>query len=72
LILVFAVGIAITGYVAHSFLQQNAQDEVIQQARLMMGAAGGMRTYTTKQVGPLLATMESETRSFPPQRIPAY
>lgn len=72
LVLVFAVSIGITAYVARGFLEQNAQDQVIQQARLMMGAAGGMRTYTSKQVGPLLAGYENETNAFPPQRIPAY
>jgi protein-histidine pros-kinase len=72
LVFVFAVGIAITGYVAHNFLQENAREEVIQQARLMMGAAGGMRTYTSKQVGPLLAAHEGESSNFAPQRVPAY
>lgn len=72
LVFVFATGIAITGYVAHNFLQLNARAEVIQQARLMMGAAGGMRTYTSKQVGPLLAAHESASTEFAPQRVPAY
>jgi protein-histidine pros-kinase len=72
LLLVFAVSIAITGYVAHNFLQDNAREEVIQQARLMMGAAGGMRSYTSKQVGPLLAEHEHDSRTFPPQRVPAF
>ena len=72
LILVFAVSIAITAYVAHDFLQQNAISEVTQQARLMMGAAGGMRSYTSKQVGPLLAQHEADSKTFPPQRVPAY
>jgi len=72
LVLVFGVGMAITAYVAHNFLQENARGEVIQQARLMMGAAGGMRTYTSKQVGPLLAAHESSSKTFAAQRVPAY
>ena len=72
LIFVFGVGIAITGYVANNFLQENAREEVVQQARLMMGAAGGMRTYTSKQVGPLLAAHQSDSKGFAPQRVPAY
>jgi HAMP domain-containing protein len=72
LIFVFAVSVGITAYVAHDFLQQNAYEEVTQQARLMMGAAGGMRTYTSKQVGPLLAAHDSDSRNFVPQRVPAY
>ena len=43
LILVFAVGIGIAGYFSREFLERNAQDQVLQQPRLMMGAAGGMR-----------------------------
>jgi protein-histidine pros-kinase len=72
LVLIFGVSIAITAYVAHNFLQQNARDEVVQQARLMMGAAGGMRLYTSKQVGPLLAAHEHDSPGFAPQRVPAY
>jgi protein-histidine pros-kinase len=72
LLLIFGVSIGITAYVAHDFLQQNARDVVVQQARLMMGAAGGMRTYTSKQVGPLLAAHEHDSPTFAPQRVPAY
>lgn len=72
LIFVFAVSVSITAYVAHDFLQRNAYAEVIQQAGLMMAAARGMRSYTSKQVGPLLAAHDSESTSFLPQRVPAY
>jgi hypothetical protein len=66
LLIVFAVGIAITGYVAHSFLQESAIEDVVQHARLMMAAAGGMRTYTSKQVDPLLAAQAGESKNFAP------
>jgi HAMP domain-containing protein len=72
LILVFAVSMTITSYVAHNFLQENAREEVIQQARLMMGAAGGMRSYTSLQVEPLLAEHDRESKQFLPQSVPAY
>jgi HAMP domain-containing protein len=68
---VFGVSIAITAHVARNFLRENAREDVIQQARLMMGAAGGMRTYTSEQVGPLLAH-GSQAKNFAPQRVPAY
>ena len=54
LILVFGSGVAIAGYLSHQFLERSARSQVLEQARLMMGAAGGMRTYTSEQVGPLL------------------
>jgi hypothetical protein len=54
LILVFGSGVAIAGFLSHRFLERSARSQVLEQARLMMGAAGGMRTYTSEQVGPLL------------------
>jgi protein-histidine pros-kinase len=69
---VFALSMAITGMTARNFLRQIARDQVLQQARLMMSAAGGMRTYTSKQVGPLLAQYESSDHPFAPQRVSAY
>jgi protein-histidine pros-kinase len=51
-------------------LQQNAREEILQNARLMMEAALSSRTYTVNQVKPLLEThMKYE---FLPQTVPAY
>ena len=72
LILVFGAGAAAAGYFARSFLQQTAHDQVVQQARLMMGSAGAMRTYTSKQVGPLLQEHQARINSFLAQTVPAY
>jgi HAMP domain-containing protein len=72
LVVIFVISVAVTGYVAHNFLQQDARDQVIQQARLMMGAAGGMRSYTSKQLEPLLAAHATDSEGFAPQRVPAY
>ena len=72
LLLVFALSLTIIGYLARSFLQEGARQEVIDQARLMMGAAGGMRTYTSEQLEPLLAPHQRESKKFAPQRVPAY
>ena len=72
LILVFGAGAAAAGYFARSFLQQTAHDQVLQQARLMMGSAGAMRTYTSKQVGPLLQEHQARINTFLAQTVPAY
>jgi protein-histidine pros-kinase len=72
LILVFGGGAAAAGYFARSFLQQTAHDQVVQQARLMMGSAGAMRTYTSKQVGPLLQEHQARIDTFLAQTVPAY
>ena len=39
---------------ARSLLQANAREQIVQNARIMMETASSSRTYTTKQVAPLL------------------
>jgi protein-histidine pros-kinase len=70
LILVFGSSVALAGYLSHQFLEKSARSQVLEQARLMMGAAGGMRTYTSEQVGPLLNGLRGN--GFQPQVVPAY
>jgi HAMP domain-containing protein len=65
--IVFGIGFAAAAYLAHGFLQKNATDEVIQNAQLMMETALSMRSYTTKQISPLLSG-----EAFHPQSVPAY
>jgi len=72
LILIFGTGIGIAGYISRNFLERSAQEEVLQQARLMMGAAGGMRTYTTQQLVPLLQAHQARIKTFLPQTVPAF
>jgi HAMP domain-containing protein len=70
-LIVFGVGFALAAYMARGFLQKNATDEVIQNAQLMMETANSVRSYTTKQIKPLLLADKSDT-SFHPQTVPAY
>jgi hypothetical protein len=49
-----ALCVGAVGYVARELLQENARQQVIQNARIMMETALSSRTYTTKQVAPLL------------------
>jgi HAMP domain-containing protein len=69
---VFGIGLAVVGYVAHRFLDQNARAQVLQQARLMMEAAGSARAYTTNQIKPLLEGEQAHMRSFLPETVPAF
>jgi protein-histidine pros-kinase len=69
-ILVFALGLAATGYVSWALLERNARDEIAQNARLLMDTAIATRTYTGTQVNPLLQTQMKYT--FLPQSVPAY
>jgi protein-histidine pros-kinase len=69
-LLVFIVGLAISGFIARSLLQQDAQDQVIDRARLLMEKASVVSSYTANQVAPLLSTQMKYT--FLPQSVPAY
>jgi HAMP domain-containing protein len=70
LLLVFAVGFVSAGYVCNRLLQQNAREEIMENARIMMEAALAVRTYTATQIKPLLDTQMKYT--FLPQSVPAY
>ena len=67
---IFLLGFVVAGYVSHRVLQQNAREEILQNARLMMESALSARTYTNTQVKPLLETQLKYT--FLPQTVPAY
>lgn len=69
-LLVFAVGLGASGYVARKMLQDGAHEEVLDRARLLMESAMAVSTYTATQVAPLLQTQMTYT--FLPQSVPAY
>ena len=70
LILVFTIGLGITGVLSWNILQENARKEVIERAGLMMEAALAVRSYTVSEIRPLLALQM--TKEFLPQSVPAY
>ena len=70
LFLVFAAGMAVSAYVSHRLLQNNAKDEVLRNAGLMLEAALSIRGYTVSQVKPNLEAQLQE--KFLPQTVPAY
>jgi protein-histidine pros-kinase len=67
-----AIGLAIVSWVAHSFLVDNARDQVMQQAELMMQSASSTRDYTTEELKPLIVTAPAMEHRFLPQIVPAY
>jgi len=69
-LIVFLAGLAGSAYVSRELLQRNAQDEILEHARLTMEKAIAVRTYTNTQIKPLLETQMKY--SFLPQSIPAY
>ena len=70
--LVLAAGLAVAAAVSYHFLQIDAREEVLRQARLMMEAMRSARDYTTEQIKPLLVAQQEHQRSFLPQTVPAF
>ena len=70
LIAVFALALVPAGWISHDLLQRSARTQVIENARIMMETALAVRTYTIKQIQPLLAPQLATT--FLPQSVPAY
>lgn len=67
---VFLVGLAATGFLARRWLQDGAQEQVADRARLLMRSAGAVNQYTADHIRPLL---ESQLRErFVPEAVPAF
>ena len=67
---VFLAGFIGAGLVSDHLLQRNAKEEIFENARIMMEAAIAVRTYTSKEIKPLLDTQIKY--AFLPQSVPAY
>jgi HAMP domain-containing protein len=65
-------GLTLAAYITYTYLQRNAREEVIQQARLMMETSRASRTYTSQQLVPLLKEVQDRDRVFLPQTVPGY
>jgi len=70
LIVVFAAALVPVTAIANGLLQRSARDQVVENARIMMQTAHATRTYTVKQIKPLLEPRLAE--EFLPQTVPAY
>ena len=69
-LLVMALGLATSGAISRNLLQENATEEVLNNARLLMEKALAVRNYTSTQITKLLQTqMKYE---FLPQSVPSY
>ncbi len=70
LVIVFIAGLTAVGLISRQLLQENAREEVLRNARLMMDTALSVRAYTVEQVKPHLDKQLQEV--FLPQTVPAY
>ena len=70
LALAFALAALAVGWACSAMLQENAKQETLREAGLMMDSALSMRAYTSAEIVPLLnAQMQKE---FLPQSVPSY
>jgi len=72
LIVIFGAGGLIIAHLAYRFLMQNARDQVLQEAELLMTSARSARDYTSDQIKPLLLKSPEHETHFLPQTVPAF
>jgi HAMP domain-containing protein len=68
----FSAGSVLIGFISYQFLMQNARNQVVQQAELMIASARSTRQYTADEVAPLLQTVPDHDTRFLPETIPFY
>ncbi|MDH5446044.1 MAG: DUF3365 domain-containing protein [Gammaproteobacteria bacterium] len=70
MLFVFILGLVGAGLVSNKVLQDNAREEILHTAGIMMESAMAVRKYTIGEIRPLLAVQMK--RDFLPQTVPAY
>ncbi len=70
LLVSFAVGLFIASVLSREILIENAKKEVLHNAEILMEVAKSIRSYTAKEIRPLLRRVP--TKAFLPQTVPAY
>jgi len=71
-IALFGAGLLLISHLAYQFLANNARNEIVQQAALMMESARATRDYTSRELKPLLLKDPDTETTFLPQTVPAY
>ena len=70
LVSVFALGLIAVSLITDSLFQQNAQTQVVDNARIMMETALATRNYTDTQITPILHS--PDPHQFLAQTVPFY
>lgn len=71
LVFLFGTGLFLVSRFAKDFLIDNARQQVVQQAELMVESAQSTRSYTVQELKPLLDKLPEQTE-FVRQTVPAY
>jgi protein-histidine pros-kinase len=66
----FVAGLGLAAAFSYTVVREDARDEVLQNARLMMTEAIAIRDYTSKEIEPLLA--DQSKIQFLPHTVPAW
>ncbi len=69
-LVLFALGLGLSAFLAQSLLYGSAREETLQDARLLMETATAARSYTSEQLEPLLRALDNG--HFLPQSVPSY
>lgn len=70
MLVAFLIGLGLAGVLSYRLVQNNARQEVLQEAAIMMGQASAISNYTDREIGPLLA--DQLKLRFLPQTIPFW
>ncbi|MFN8607200.1 MAG: DUF3365 domain-containing protein [Vulcanimicrobiota bacterium] len=70
LVSVFVITVAVVGYLSQGLMEDQAREQVLANARILAQTAAAVRTYTSKQIQPILHSRPSPT--FQPQTVPSY
>jgi hypothetical protein len=65
LIVLFGIGLLLVSQLSRRFLEDNAREQIIQQARLMVSSARSTRDYTEEELDPLLEKTPDNAERFP-------
>lgn len=72
LVILFGAGLLLVSQLSRGFLENNAREQVRQQAKLMISSARSTRDYTEEELDPLLEKTPDHAQRFLPQTIPFY
>jgi protein-histidine pros-kinase len=70
--LAFLVGFAVAAYIINGILQQNAREEILNTAGIIMESAHSIRDYTINEIRPVINADTTTHNEFLPQTVPAY
>ena len=68
----FLIGFAGAGFFLQRVFIDNARDQVLQDARIMMSSADAIRHFTNSEIEPLAAPLNNTGAKFVPASVPSF